>query len=232
LLLCCQNTGFQAEDSIWRSSEYLQYGDRCGGCRSLGDLLRRLLNGSLLRRHFHWSLLPPLSLRGLLRSTPLCHGWLLRGLRGMESSPALLCSFNYGSFASGTELPFWGFGRGGWLRLRLGWLLGFSPPFPLCITDAFPGGCTQLSPFAFWTFRCSGWFRTATREHGPEFGNLSVDAQLLLFKTFDGGSQDFRSKLLCRHVNQSNSLDDVRRDHCTSATNLPHARRHLRRISA
>src|ERR1019366_4252357 len=129
--------------------------------------------------------------------------------------------------ASITELPFWGFRRGGWLRLRLGWPLGFSPPFSLCITHVFPGGCTHLSPFSFWSFRCSGWFRAATREHGPEFGNLSVDAQLLLFKTFDGGSQDFRSKLL-RHVNQSNSLDEVRRDHCTSATNLPHTRRHLR----
>jgi hypothetical protein len=32
---------------------------------------------------------------------------------------------------------------------------------------------------------------------------------------------------LCRHVNQSNSLDDVPRDHCTSATNLPHTRKHL-----
>ena len=113
-------------------------------------------------------------------------------LRRMERRPTFLRGFTNRPPASITELPFWGFGRGGWLRLRLGWPLGVSPPFPLGITHAFPGGCTHLSPFAFWACRCSGWFRAATREHGPEFGNLSVDAELLLFKTFDGGSQDFR----------------------------------------
>ena len=55
--------------------------------------------------------------------------------------------------------------------------------------------------------RC-GWLGTTTGEHGPEFGNLSVDTEPLLFKTFDGSSQDFRCEGF-RHVNQSNSIDVV-----------------------
>src|ERR1017187_6325566 len=45
----------QTEHSMRRSSGYLLCGDRCSDFRSLGDLLLRLLNGSLLRRHFHWT---------------------------------------------------------------------------------------------------------------------------------------------------------------------------------
>src|ERR1035441_3126635 len=141
----------QSEHSMRRSSGYLLCGDRCSDFRSLGDLLLRLLNGSLLRRHFHWTLYRRFLGSGLLRSTLLCHGWLLRLLRRMERRPTFLRGFTNRPSASGTELPFAlrGFGRGGWLRLRLRWSLGVSPPFPLGITDAFPGGCTQLSPFGF-----------------------------------------------------------------------------------
>ena len=68
-------------------------GDRCGDFRSLGDVLLRLLHGSLLRRHFHWSLVRRFLGSGLLRNTLLCHGWLLRLLRRMERRPTFLRGF-------------------------------------------------------------------------------------------------------------------------------------------
>ena len=68
---------------------------------------------------------------------------------------------------------------------------GFSPPFPLCVTHALPGGGTPLPPFAFWSFRRGGGRRGRACQHLAEFGNLSVDTKLLLFKTFDGGVDDF-----------------------------------------
>jgi hypothetical protein len=83
--------------------------------------------------------------------------------------------------------------------LRLGWLGGFSPTFPLCITDALSSGSTQFSSFAFWNFRRSGWLGRATWEHGPEFGNLRVDVSLLFLETENGRANDFGSEF-CRHV--------------------------------
>jgi hypothetical protein len=38
-------------------------------------------------------------------------------------------------------------------------------------------------------------------EHGPEFSNLSVDTELLLFKTFDGGVDDFGCEFVLGHKN-------------------------------
>jgi hypothetical protein len=72
----------------------------------------------------------------------------------------------------------------------------------LCITDALPGGGTHLSPFAFWNFRRSGWLGTATEEHGPEFGNLSVDVPLPFLEAENGGGNDLGCQF-CWHVNLS-----------------------------
>src|ERR1017187_6191027 len=87
----------------------------------------------------------------------------------MERRPALLCGFYDCGLASGTELPL----RLGNLRTdrrRLRLLLGLSPPFPLGITHAFPGGGTHLPPFACWSFRRCGGLRGTTRseEHTSE----------------------------------------------------------------
>jgi hypothetical protein len=62
----------------------------------------------------------------------------------------------------------------------------------LGVTDALPSGGTQLSPFAFWSLQRSGWVRGGACQHLAEFGNLSVDMELLLFKALDGGGEDFR----------------------------------------
>src|ERR1019366_8844056 len=172
-----------------------------GAAGPLSVLLLRFLRRSRLRRHFQWSLDRRFLCSGLLCSPLLCHGWLRHCLGGMERRPALLCRCRYRPSASGTELPFAlrGVGRGGWLRR----IFGCSPPFPLCITDALPGGSTQLSPFTFWNFLRSSWFGTATGEHGPDLGNLSVYPPLLGFETLDGGGKDFGSELLRRHLSHS-----------------------------
>src|ERR1035437_4017584 len=120
----------------------------------------------------------------LLRRTLPCHGWRLRFLRGMESRPALLGSLGNGLLASGAELPL----RFGNLRRdRRRFFLGFSPPFPLGVTDALPGGGTH-APLAFWNFRRGGGRRVRAGQHLAEFGYLCVDTKLLLFKSFDGGA--------------------------------------------
>ena len=208
----------QAEHTIRQCSNYLC----CGLCWAARRLFLKLLHRSLLRRHLHWSPYHRFLCSSLLRSTILNHGCLLGSLRRMVRRPALLCGFSNRPSACGTEFPLAlrGFGRGGWLRRRLGWLLGFSPPFPLCVTNALPCGGTYLSRFSFWKFRRRGWFRPASVQHGPEFGNLRVDMPLLFLEAENGGVDDFRRELLCRHPNQSNSLNGSRNDHCTS-TNLP-----------
>jgi hypothetical protein len=76
----------------------------------------------------------------------------------------------------------------------------------LCIPNALPSSGTHLSPFTFLDLRRSNWFRRAPEEHGPEFSNLSVDTELLLFKAFDGGDEDLGSEFVCRHVNSTISL--------------------------
>src|ERR1039458_8412698 len=83
----------QTEHSIGRSSGYLLCGDRCGGFRSPGDPLLRLLKRRRLRRQGHWSLYRRFLRSGLLRNTLLCHGWLLRMLRRMERRPTFLRGF-------------------------------------------------------------------------------------------------------------------------------------------
>jgi hypothetical protein len=105
--------------------------------------------------------------------------------------------------ASGAELPL----RFGSLRRDRRWSLrGLSPPFPLCVTDALPGGGTHLPPFAFWTSRRGGGRRGTTGEHGPEFGYLSIDTELLLFKTYDGGGDDFGCEFVGGHVSCGASI--------------------------
>jgi hypothetical protein len=86
--------------------------------------------------------------------------------------------------------------------------LGFSPSFPLCVTDALPGGCTHLSPFALGGFRRGGWCGAATIQHLPDFGNLFVYPALLFFKAEYSGGENFSSELLFWHVvsSESNSL--------------------------
>src|SRR5471030_38662 len=144
----------QREYSPGRSVGHLLCCDYGWPFCSSGDLRRGLLHrglrhGGLLRRHLHWCLYRCFLYNGFLgngflRSTLLRHCWLLRGPRGMERRPALLCSFSNRSFACGTELPFAfrSFGCLGCVRRRLGRLLGFSPASPLCITDALPSSCT------------------------------------------------------------------------------------------
>src|SRR5450759_570265 len=136
---------------------------------------------------------------GLLRSTLPCHDWRPRFLRGMESRPALLGGFRDGLFASGAELSL----RFGSLRhdrrRRHRLLLGFSPPFPLGVTDALPGGGTH-APLAFWSFRRGGGLRGSACQHLAEFGNLGVDTELLLFNCFDGGGDDFGSECVGRYM--------------------------------
>ena len=39
-------------------------------------------------------------------------------------------------------------------------------------------------------------------EHLAEFGNLSIDSELLLFKTYDGSIEDFGGEFVGRHKNQ------------------------------
>src|ERR1035441_5629639 len=157
-------------------------GDR-RGVSNLGDLLLRLLHHgllchSLLRRHFPRSLHRRFLCSGLLRSTLLRQAWLRRSFSGMERRPALLCGSCNRPPASGAMFPrtLRYFGRGDWLRRAL----RLSPAFPLCVTDTFPGSGAQLSTFAFWNLRRSDWLRATTGQHGPEFGNLSVDTELLL----------------------------------------------------
>ena len=106
--------------------------------------------------------------------------------RTMALLPAAL-SFRFGLGASGAT---------GDDRL----LLGFSPPFPLGVTDALPGGGTHLAPFAFWNFRCGGGRRGSAGQHLAEFGNLSIDTELLLFKTLDGGVDDFGCEFVGGHI--------------------------------
>src|SRR5450759_4432875 len=142
---------------------------------------------------------------GLLRSTLPCHDWRPRFLRGMESRPALLGGFRDGLFASGAELSL----RFGSLRhdrrRRHRLLLGFSPPFPLGVTDALPGGGTH-APLAFWTFWRGGGRRGRAGQHGAEFGYLGVDTKLLLFKTFDGGVDDLGCEFVGGHIWSGASL--------------------------
>jgi hypothetical protein len=77
--------------------------------------------------------------------------------------------------------------------------LGYRPSFPLGIADALPGGGAHLPSFALENLRRGAWFRTATVQHGPELGNLSVETDLLLFKTCDGGADDFGSEIVRGH---------------------------------
>src|ERR1035437_1699661 len=115
----------------------------------------------------------------------------------MERRPTLFCGFYDGLFSSGAEfsLRLWG------LRSERRWsFLGLSPPFPLGVTDALPGGGTHLSPPASWNFRRGGWGRGGAGQHFAEFGNLSVDTELLLFKALDGGSDDFGGKFVGGHI--------------------------------
>jgi hypothetical protein len=65
----------------------------------------------------------------------------------------------------------------------------------LCITDPLSSSGTQLSSLASRNFRRGGWFDTATREHGPEFRNLRVDTEFLLFKAFNSGDENLGSEL-------------------------------------
>jgi hypothetical protein len=73
----------------------------------------------------------------------------------------------------------------------------------LSIANALPSGGTHFSPFPFWSFWRSDWLGTATREHGSQFLDLCINSSLLLFETFDGGSQDFGAELLWRHLYHS-----------------------------
>src|ERR1035437_4128171 len=147
----------------------------------------------------------PLSIyRRFLRSGSLGSllggGWLLSLGRLLRCRPfrrptLLQCGDDCG-LASGAQPPL---RPGRDRRRRLSLLLGFSPSFPLCITDALPGGGTHLSPFAFWNFRRSGWLGTATEEHGPEFGNLSVDVPLPFLEAENGGGNDLGCQFLGSH---------------------------------
>jgi hypothetical protein len=42
-------------------------------------------------------------------------------------------------------------------------------------------------------------------EHLAEFGNLSIDTELLLFKALEGGIKDFGGEFVGRHKNQYGS---------------------------
>jgi hypothetical protein len=122
------------------------------------------------------------------------HGGLLRR-RPLGRPPFLQCRDN-GSPACSTQPAFRlcrGFGCG------LRFTLGCRPSFPLRIANALPGGCTPPSPFALCWFRRGGKLGAPTGQHGTEFGNLSVETQPLLFKTFDGGADDFGSKFMRGH---------------------------------
>jgi len=79
----------------------------------------------------------------------------------------------------------------------------------LSVTNAFPGGSTHLPAFGCCRFRRGGSLGTATEEHVAEFGNLRVDSELLLFKTFDRCGDDFGSECSCGHMNQSDSIGFV-----------------------
>src|ERR1019366_7347479 len=61
------------------------------------------------------------------------------------------------------------------------------------------------SSSAFWEFRRGGGLRGTTMEHGAEFGDLGIDAELLLFKTYDGGGDDFGCEFVRGHKNQYGS---------------------------
>src|ERR1019366_4388505 len=118
----------------------------------------------------------------------------------MECRPTFLGGFRDGLLASSTHLAL-RFCRGCFGR-RFGFALGCSPTFPLCITDALPGGGTHIPALAFWNsglgYRLSG----ATVQHGLEFGNLEVDPGLLRLESCYGGDDDFVREF-CRHVNLS-----------------------------
>src|ERR1035437_7350936 len=153
----------------------------------------------------------PLSIyRRFLRSGSLGSllggGWLLSLGRLLRCRPfrrptLLQCGDDCG-LASGAQPPL---RPGRDRRRRLSLLLGFSPSFPLCITDALPGGGTHLPPFAFWEFRRGGGRAGTAFEHLAEFGNLSIDTELLLFKALDAGVDDFGGEFVRGHKNQYGS---------------------------
>ena len=72
--------------------------------------------------------------------------------------------------------------------------------FSLRFSDPGTAGGRHLPSFAPGGFGgVSGW-GMATVQDGPKFGNLTVDTEFLLFKTFDRGGQDFSSEFCCWHV--------------------------------
>jgi hypothetical protein len=62
-------------------------------------------------------------------------------------------------------------------------------------------GSGEFPALAWSGIRRSGWFGVATGQHGSEFGNFSVDLELLLFKTKYGGLDDFGSQFVRGHIN-------------------------------
>src|ERR1035437_6560172 len=119
----------------------------------------------------------------------------------MECRPTFLGAFRDGLLASSTHLAL-RFCRGCFGR-RFGFALGCSPTFPLCITDALPGGGTHIPALAFWNFGLGYRLSGATGQHGSEVGNLTVNPARLGLEAFDGGGDDVVCEFWCGHVSLS-----------------------------
>jgi hypothetical protein len=81
----------------------------------------------------------------------------------------------------------------------LRWLLGRSPSFALCLSDAGTRGSAHLPAFALRRFQRGDGFSGTTRQPGSEFGNLGVDVPLLFFESKYGGGDDFGGES-CWHI--------------------------------
>src|ERR1035437_410727 len=130
------------------------------------------------------------------RCRPLCSPPFLQS--GHDVCPTSLAQF---SFCLRRFLR-----RRRWQR-RLSPDLGPSPP--LGFLHPASSRCGEFPALAGWRFRCGGcgWF-AATVQHGPKFCDLSINAGLLLLKTYDGGVKYFSGEFGCWHK-QSVWLDST-----------------------
>jgi len=75
----------------------------------------------------------------------------------------------------------------------------------LGVTDALPGGGTELPPSAFWTFWRGGGRRGSAGQHLAEFGYLGIYPPLLGLESKNGGVDDFGGEF-SRHISLSNII--------------------------
>src|SRR5260370_1271282 len=78
--------------------------------------------------------------------------------------------------------------------------LDLGPSPLLCFLHALSSRCGEFSAFERGRFRRGSWFRPASVQHGPEFGNLRVDVPLLFLEAENGGIDDLRGEVASGHL--------------------------------